>query len=75
MAKAVALSAADLIPGKPRSQSVMRQRGVVPSAELVPLQFRMPPEFVRAFKQAALDRDLKLNELLNEVFNEFMKKT
>ena len=75
MAKAVALSAADLIPGKPRTQSVMRQRGVVPSAELVPLQFRMPPEFVRAFKQAALDRDLKLNELLNEVFIEFMKKS
>jgi hypothetical protein len=75
MAKAVALSAADLIPGKPRTQSVMRQRGVVPSAELVPLQFRMPPEFVRAFKQAALDRDMKLNELLNEVFQEFMKKS
>jgi hypothetical protein len=75
MAKAVALSAADLVPGKLRTQSVMRQRGVVPSAELVPLQFRMPPEFVRAFKQAALDRDLKLNELLNEVFIEFMKKS
>jgi hypothetical protein len=53
----------------------MRQRGVVPSAELVPLQFRMTPEFVRAFKQAALDRDMKLNELLNEIFNEFMKKS
>ena len=75
MAKSVALSAADLVPGKPRTQSVMRQRGVVPSAELVPLQFRMPPEFVRAFKQAALDRDLKLNELMNEVFLEFMKKS
>jgi hypothetical protein len=74
MAKAVALSAADLAPAKSRSQSVMRQRGVVPSAELIPLQFRMTPEFVRAFKQAALDRDMKLNELLNEVFNEFMKK-
>jgi hypothetical protein len=74
MAKAVALSAADLSPTKPRAQSVMRQRGVVPSAELVPLQFRMAPEFVRAFKQAALDRDMKLNELLNEIFNEFMKK-
>jgi len=60
---------------KPRAQSVMRQRGVVPSADLVPLQFRMPPDFVRAFKQAALDRDLKLNELLNECFQEFMKKT
>ena len=75
MAKAVALSAADLNPTKPRVQAVMRQRGVVPSTDLVPLQFRMPPEFVRAFKQAALDRDLKLNELLNEVFIEFMKKS
>lgn len=74
MAKAVALTAADLNPAKPRAQSVMRQRGVVPSADLVPLQFRMPPQFVRAFKQAALDRDLKLNELLVECFQEFMKQ-
>jgi hypothetical protein len=74
MAKAVALSAADLAPSKPRMASATRQRGVVPSAELIPLQFRMSPEFVRAFKQAALDRDMKLNELLNECFNEFMKK-
>lgn len=73
MAKAVALSAADLNPTKPKAQAVMRQRGVVPSTDLVPLQFRMPPEFVRAFKQAALDRDLKLNELLNECFQHFMK--
>jgi hypothetical protein len=54
-------------------QSASRQRGVVPSSELVPLQFRMPPEFVKAFKQAALDRDMKLNELLNYCFHEFMK--
>ncbi len=74
MAKTVALSAADLSPSKPHSQSTVRQRGEVPSADLVPLQFRMPPEFVRAFKQAALDRDLKLNELLNECFHEFIKK-
>lgn len=72
MAKAVALSAADLTPNKPRTQSATLQRGVVPSAELVPLQFRMTPEFVRSFKQAALDRDLKLNELLNKCFNEFI---
>jgi hypothetical protein len=74
MAKAVALSAADLAPSKPRTPSATRQRGVVPSADLVPLQFRMPADFVRAFKQAALDRDLKLNELLNTCFQEFMKK-
>ena len=75
MAKAVALTSADLAPAKPRTQGAMRQRGVVPSAELVPLQFRMTPEFVRAFKQAALDHNFKLNELLNEAFQEFMKKT
>ena len=74
MAKPVAITAADLAPVKPRQQTATRQRGVTPSAELVPLQFRMPPEFVRAFKQAALDRDLKLNELLKECFQEFIKK-
>ncbi len=74
MAKAVAVTAADLAPIKPRQQTATRQRGVVSSADLVPLQFRMSPEFVRAFKQAALDRNMKLNELLNECFHEFMKK-
>jgi hypothetical protein len=74
MAKAVAVTAADLAPSKSRQQTATRQRGVTPSAELVPLQFRMPPEFVRAFKQAALDRDLKLNELLKKCFHEFMNK-
>lgn len=73
MAKAVALTAADLTPSKSRHHSATRQRGVVPSTELVPLQFRMPPDFVKAFKQAALDHDLKLNELLNKCFHEFMK--
>lgn len=75
MAKAVALSADDLTPAKPQKARAMRQRGVVASADLVPLQFRMTPEFVRAFKQAALDRDMKLNELLNECFAVFMKST
>ena len=50
-------------------------RKVVPSVELVPMQFRMPPTFVKAFKQAALDRDMKLNELLQFVFDNFMKTT
>lgn len=74
MGKTVALTGDDLTPSKLRSQSAMRQRGVVPSVELVPLQFKMPPEFVRAFKQAALDRDMKLNELLNVVFHEFIEQ-
>ncbi len=73
MAKTVSLSSADIKPEQPKTQSAVRQRGSVPSSELVPLQFRMPPEFVRAFKQAALDRDLKLNELLNLCFAEFVQ--
>lgn len=73
MAKAVQLSGDDLIPAKVRPLAATRQRGVVPSAELVPIQFRMPPEFVRAFKQEALDRNMKLNELLNAIFTENMK--
>lgn len=72
MAKTVTigLSSDDLIPSKIRPQSMSRQRGATPSSELVPLQFRMPPEFVRAFKQAALDRNMKLNELLISLFHE-----
>ena len=75
MAKAqpIALDSADLSPAKTRLQTATRQRGVVPSTDLVPLQFRMSPEFVKAFKQAALDRDMKLNELLNYCFHESMK--
>ena len=34
----------------------------------------MPPVFVKAFKQAALDRDMKLNELLHFLFYEFRKQ-
>jgi hypothetical protein len=73
MAKAQALDGADLVPAKVRSLSAARQRGVVPSAELVPMQFKMPPDFVRAFKQRALDRGMKMNELLNAIFHESNK--
>ena len=75
MAKAVDINAYDLTPNKPANPNVTRQRGAVPSTELVPLQFKMPPEFVKAFKQEALNRGLKLNELLNVCFHEFMKKS
>lgn len=75
MAKAQPLDTGDLAPTKVRAMTASRQRGVVPSDELIPMQFRMTPEFVRSFKQAALDRDMKLNELLNEVFAVFMKNS
>jgi hypothetical protein len=73
MAKAVPLTARDLNPA-PAPKAAMRARGEVPSAELVPLQFRMPPEFVKAFKQAALDADMKLNELLKSCFDAYQKQ-
>jgi hypothetical protein len=73
MAKAQALDGGDLVPVKSRPLGATRQRGVVPSAELVPMQFRMPPVFVKRFKQAALDHDMKLNELLQFIFDDFMK--
>ena len=73
MAKTQALDGTDLAPVKPRAQSATRQRGVVPSAELVPLQFKMPREFVRAFKVAAASHDMKFNELLKACFDAFMK--
>jgi hypothetical protein len=75
MAKTQSLDSSDLEPRKPHPLSASAQRGTVPSAELVPLQFRMPPAFVKSFKQAALDRDMKLNELLETIFHEFMKSS
>jgi hypothetical protein len=73
MAKAQALDGNDLAPAKPRTQSATRQRGVVPSAELVPMQFKMPPDFVKAFKVQAATNGMKLNELLKACFDAFMK--
>ncbi|MBT9100580.1 hypothetical protein KFZ76_23040 [Methylovulum psychrotolerans] len=73
MAKAVALTSDELNPSLKPPKAAMRQRGEVPSSELIPLQFRMPPEFVKAFKQAALDKDMKLNELLKECFDAHQK--
>jgi hypothetical protein len=73
MAKTQALDGDDLAPVKPVTRSATRQRGVVPSADLVPIQFKMPPDFVRAFKVQAASRDMKMNELLKVCFQEFIK--
>jgi hypothetical protein len=76
MAKAIPLTADDLAPqNKPRPRTASRPRGETSSAEFIPLQFRLPAEFIRRFKQAALDRNMKLNELLIYCFDEFMKTT
>lgn len=73
MAKVTALTSADLDPTNTKPKSAMLQRGAVPSSELVPLQFRMPPDFVHEFKQEALNRGMKLNELLVYCFHEIRK--
>ena len=73
MAKTQALDGNDLAPAKPRTQSATRQRGVVPSADLIPMQFKMPPDFVKAFKIQAATNGMKLNELLKACFDAFMK--
>jgi len=74
MAKTLSLAGDDLKPSPARTHSsATRQRGVVPSAELVPMQFRMEPDFVRKFKIAAATNGLKLNELLKECFDCFQQ--
>jgi hypothetical protein len=74
MPKAVSITADDLTPARTKPKAAARQRGEVPSADLVPIQFRMPPDFVRQFKQAALDDNMKLNELLKVIFHEYQQK-
>lgn len=73
MAKTLSLDSKDLAPVRAQHLSGSRQRGVVASAEYVPMQFKLPPAFVKSFKQAALDNNMKLNELLIASFQEFMK--
>ena len=73
MAKAVAVTADDLAPTKARQQTAMRQRGIVPSAELIPMQFRMSPDFALSFRTEAVKRGMKYNELLEACFKQFIK--
>ena len=44
------------------------------AASNVPLNFRVPGEFRRRFRMYAAAHDLKLNELLRMVFDEYEKK-
>jgi hypothetical protein len=73
MGKVTPLTAEHATPSKTRSQAATRQRGVVPTAELVPMQFRMPPDFAIAFRTEAARRGMKYNELLQECFATFIK--
>jgi hypothetical protein len=74
MAKPVAVTSDDLMTSPiRRPQAATRQRGAVPSAELVPMQFRMPPDFADAFRLEAVKRRMKYNELLQACFQHFMQ--
>lgn len=79
MAKSMSLTPDDLMMKSPISASATPQRGAterhVPSAELIPMQFRMEPEFVKAFKIQAATRNMKLNQLLKACFDAFMKES
>ena len=74
MAKTVGLTGDDLTARKTPTKTTTRGRGTVPSAELVPMNFKMPPDFVKRFKREALERDMKLNELFEAAFNAFVGK-
>ena len=84
MAKSVPLSADELegppvnhsagaISPRGAARSASRRTAAVPSAELVPMQFRMPPDFARDFRVAAASRNMKYNELLKACFDAFIK--
>ncbi len=73
MAKTVKLTGADLAPSAspaPPRRSASKQRGETSSADLVPLQFKVEPEFAKAFKREALDRGLSLKDFMISLFNE-----
>jgi len=74
MAKVASLSGNDLAPAKVRTIGAARQRGVAASAEYVPLQFRMPPDMVWEFKQAATDERMKYNEFLIFLFEGYKEQ-
>ena len=74
MAKTVDLSGEDLTARKVPTKTATRGRGTVPSSELVPMNFKMPADFVKKFKREALERDMKLNELLVAIFEAYLKK-
>ena len=74
MAKTVDLTGEDLTPRKTPTKTATRGRGTIPSAELVPMNFKMPPDFVKRFKREALERDMKLNELFEAAFDAFVGK-
>jgi hypothetical protein len=73
MAKTLSLNGDDLKVKYAPTESAARQRGAYPSDDLIPLQFKMPPEFVKRFKMEALNRGMKLNALFEACFEALLK--
>ena len=72
MAKILGLNETDL-EEKVTTQTRSTGRKIsVPTRQLVPLNFKMPHDFVKRFKRAALERDMKLNELLEMSVESFI---
>ena len=75
MGKAGSLRAADVDTSR---RTVTGQRGAershrVPSAELIPMQFKMDPDFATEFRIEAAKRRMKYNELLKAAFKHYVE--
>jgi hypothetical protein len=75
MGKAVSLRADDVDTSR---RTATGQRGAersrrVPSAELIPMQFRMDAEFATEFRVEAAKRRMKYNELLKAAFKHYVE--
>lgn len=72
MAKPTVVTGDDLIPSRSRARTAnpagTRQHGAVPSDSLIPMQFRMKPDFAREFRMEATRLEMKYNELLKAMF-------
>ncbi len=66
--KGQAAPVADMPPRSPAAPAAPE-----PKAESVPINFKMPPTFVREFKTYAASHGMKLNELLAKAFETYRR--
>lgn len=76
MPEAVQRTAMTQTPQPVSTEPVIQSPSVkaVPSADLQPLAFKVPPAFRKRFRQRAVEADLKLNELLFAAFEAYEEK-
>ena len=73
MAKTLGLNATDL-EEKVTTQTRSTARKPFDKKQVVPINFKMSPDFVRRFKRAALERDMKLNALFEMCVEDFINR-